>query len=135
MLGRERALFLIGRLPRFVRMDSRQGEQVILYVPRTLKPDHPLVRLIGWADADKLVQAFGGELLKPANCGNVYRGFRDASIRRMVSEGVPAVLVAEWFGLTARHVKNLAMEIPQEGRVGAANDNRRNSTERDAAAA
>lgn len=135
VIGRDRALFLIGQLPRFSRSDSRGGEQVILYVPRTLKPDHCLVRIIGWSDASKLVAAFGGELLKPGNCACVYRGFRDANIRRLVAEGVPAAMVAEWFGLTERHVKNLAVEIPQEGRPLVANDNQRISDRRKRTAA
>lgn len=130
VIGRERALFLIGRLPRFTRHDVRGGEQVILYVPRNLKPDHYLVRIMGWHDAQALVDAFGGELLKPGNCACVYRGFRDHHIRRLVAEGVPAAMVAEWFGLTERHVKNLAAENPQEGPGRGANDNQRISDRR-----
>ena len=139
VIGRERALFLIGMLPRFHRTDARGGEQVILYVPRNLKPDHLLVRLMGWHDAERLVRAFGGELLKPASCSHVYRGFRDQGIVRLLGEGVPVAMIAGWFEVSERHVKNLAAgmvgavgrgqtaandsaEKPQEGGRTAAND-------------
>jgi hypothetical protein len=131
VIGRERALFLIGMLPRFLRSDARGGEQVILYVPRNLKPDHQLVRLLGWQDAAALVRAFGGELLKPGNCRHLYRGFRDQGITSMLQAGLPVALVAEWFGVSERHVKNVAgslSENPQEVCRTAANDNARHST-------
>lgn len=129
VIGRERALFLVGQLPRFKRRDAGHpewsgGEQVILYVPRTLKPDHQLVRILGWHDADRLVRAFGGELLKPGTCSTVYRPFRDGAILRMLADGLPPSMVASWFGVSERHVKNLWMENPQEARMAAANDNR-----------
>jgi hypothetical protein len=107
VLGRERALFLVGRLPRFKRSDMRGGEQVILYVPRRLKPDHLLVRLLGWHDANRLVQAFGGELLKPGNCAEVYRSFRDDGLKSLVGGGVPVSMAADWFGMSERRIRQI----------------------------
>lgn len=122
VIGHERALLLIGQLPRCY--SPHHGAQVILYVPTLarLKPSHDLVRILGWEDAVKMSQAFGGEILKPANCAGIYRQFRDQHITRMLIEGVPITMVAEWFGVSDRHVKNLAREIPQE-EMKPANDN------------
>lgn len=132
VIGDERALFLIGRLPRCYTpgktgssWDSGKrigAERVIMYVPKRLDMDHQLVRIMGWADAQKLVNAFGGEILCPATCTSVYRPFRDENIVRIIQEGAPVPMVAAWFSVSERHVKNLIREIPQEERR-AANDN------------
>lgn len=128
VIGRERALFLIGQLPTCTTIDPRtgwkNGRRPMLYVPsvRRLQPDHMLVRILGWKDAEKLCRHFGGEILQPASCTEIYRAFRDRSIARLVSEGVPPKMVAEWFGVTDRHVRTARRENPQEERT-AANDN------------
>ncbi|QOE32792.1 Mor-like transcription factor [Achromobacter phage Mano] len=111
----------MGQLPRCYPA-SRKAETVILYVPKTLKPDHQLVRILGWQDAHRLVQHFGGEILQPGNCRDVYRPWRDSSIMRLVEQGVPSKVAAEWFGVSDRHIKNLLRENPQE-EPKAANDN------------
>lgn len=122
VIGHERALLLIGQLPRCY--SPHHGAQVILYVPTLprLKPSHDLVRILGWDDAVKMCTAFGGEILKPANCAGLYRDFRDKHITRLLMEGVSVQMVAEWFRVSDRHVKNLQREIPQE-EMKAANDN------------
>lgn len=126
VIGIERALFLIGRLPRCYSRDARypgaKSAHVIMYVPKTMKPTHELVRILGWNDAVKLAQAFGGEILQPASCVCLYREFRDTNILRLVREGTPPAMVAQWFGVSERHVKNLTRENPQQERR-AANDN------------
>lgn len=128
VIGRERALYLIGQLPRCSPPSTRTGkggeQRVIMYVPteRRLKPDHILVRLLGWNDAVKLCRHFGGEILQPGNCQEIYRRFRDRHIVRMVADGIPAKMVAEWMQVTDRHVRGLVRENAQEERR-AANDN------------
>lgn len=128
VLGIERALFLIGQLPRCYFRDPRwpdaKNAHVIMYVPKVqnLGPSHELVRIVGWTDAVKLCHAFGGEILRPASCAGIYRDFRDQNIARLLRERVPPAMVAEWFGVSERHVKNLLRENPQEERR-AANDN------------
>lgn len=130
VIGRERALFLVGMLPRCYMGDSRYSgavsARVILYIPKRMRVDHELVRMMGWDDAEKLRVAFGGEILCPATCADLYRPFRDQGIRRMAGEGVPMEIIAEWFGMGPRRVKDivaggLVQEIPQEG-IRAAND-------------
>lgn len=96
----------------------------MLYVPtlRRLNPDHALVAILGWNDAERLCRCFGGEILQPANCAEIYRPFRDSNISRLAAQGVPLKLVAEWFNVTDRHVRTVRREIPQEENR-AANDN------------
>ncbi len=130
VIGRERALYLIGQLPRSyqTRKASKQTSwHVILYVPKVLKPDHPLVRVLGWQDAKLLVDAFGGEILNPAGCQEVYRAFRDQAIIRMSQEGMKPKEVAELMGCSDRHVRNLVREKAQE-ELKASNDNNRPSS-------
>lgn len=120
VIGRERALFLIGQLPKCFVKDG--SERVILYVPKTLKPDHYLVQILGWHDAKRMVQAFGGEVLCPANCRNLYRPHRDWGIRKMASDGVPISMIAQWVGVTERMVR-MVLENAQEVTPKPANDN------------
>lgn len=116
VIGRDSALFLIGQLPRAYSKCHPSG-QVILYVPKSLRVDHPLVKLLGWKTASRLVQAFGGEILQPAHCADLCRDFRDRSITRLLIEGHRPAILSEWFGVCERHVRNLAREIPQEVRM------------------
>lgn len=123
VIGREAALFLIGQLPTcYAGKAGHKSNRVILYVPKTLKPDHRLVQILGWHDALKLARWFGGEILQPANCQDLYRKFRDAEITRMLSHGVKPARIAEMMNVSERHVRNLSREIPQE-EWRAANDN------------
>ncbi len=125
VIGRDRALFLVGQLPRChqTRKHSKQsGWHVILYVPKVIKPDHQLVQILGWQDAAKMVAGFGGEILHPANCSEVYRPFRDKSALAMIEQGMSPVAVAEVLGVSERHVRNLKREKAQEA-FAAANDN------------
>lgn len=112
VIGRERALYLVGQLPRRVTRDKRypaaKNSELMLYVPtaQRLSDDHPLVRILGADDAAKLCRHFGGETLKPANCNEIYRRYRDAQITRMVGEGYPVSYVADLFGVSGQTVRN-----------------------------
>lgn len=121
-------MLLIGQLPRAYDPGHPSG-QVILYVPKSLKPDHQLVRILGYPSAEKLVRAFGGEILYPASCRDVYRAFRDAAIDSMLASGRTAAEVAELMGVSERHVRNRArLENSQEARRAHDNDNALNQT-------
>ena len=93
-----------------------------MYVPKDLKPNHDLVRILGWPDAVKLVAAFGGEILNPASCAEVYRAFRDKSALAMVAAGMTPREASEALGVSDRHVRNLKREKTQEA-FAAGNDN------------
>lgn len=136
VIGRDAALYLVGQLPRVATIDRRtgyaNGSRPFLYVPtvRRLTPDHLLVRILGYPMAERLCRHFGGDILQPPMCDDIYRPFRNAGIRRVVSEGVPVAMVAEWFGMTDRQVRNIVREIPQMEGKAAANDNAAVKTER-----
>jgi hypothetical protein len=69
VIGREQALHLVANLPR--RSDNRPGKackRPMLYVPQRITMDHKLVAILGFEDAAKMVNAFGGENLYPATC-------------------------------------------------------------------
>lgn len=126
VIGRERALFLIGQLPKCTSRDPRYPaaikQHVILYVPKRLKPDDLLVKILGWNDASKLVSYFGGEILQPGTCAEIYRNFLRNSARRMHADGVQAKEIAELLELSERTVKRYCADNPQKD-IHAANDN------------
>lgn len=125
VIGRERALYLIGQLPRCLMGSvGRKSMQPMLYVPKRLAVDHLLVRLLGVADAQALVDAFGGECLKPPTCRSVHLRFRDSEIMSMLAGGMTPHLVAEAVGVTERWVRHLARENPPVAMASADNDNR-----------
>jgi hypothetical protein len=69
VIGREQALRLIASLPSY--RDNRPGKahkRLMLYVPQRITMDHLLVQVLGFEDAAKMVNHFGGECLHPANC-------------------------------------------------------------------
>jgi hypothetical protein len=100
--------------------------RVNLYVPtlERLRLDHPLVKILGWPDAAKLSQAFGGEIMYPANCAEIVREFRNDSIVMMARQGMKPDAIGEVFKITGRNVRYvLTREIPPEEYREAANDN------------
>lgn len=123
VIGRETALYLIGQLPTcYAGAEGKRSTRVILYVPKRLKPTHPLVQILGWHTALQLVEGFGGEILQPANCQEVYRRFRDDEARRLAAAGLSSAQLAEVLAVSERHIRNITREIPQEALTGA-NDN------------
>lgn len=116
VIGRDSAMYLIGQLPRcYAGTDGHKSNKVIMYVPKRLQPDHRLVEILGWQTAQKLVRAFGGEILYPANCGHLEARLRNRRILEMLGEGIPAVIVADEMGVTVRYVRHLRqMEKPPE---------------------
>lgn len=121
VIGRDRALFLIGNLPAAGGRSWRR----VLYVPKRMGPDHPLVQLMGAEDAEKLRRHFGGAILQPANCGYIARAFRDREVRRMAADGLPVPSIAAAVGLSDYRVREIlrddAGKSPEETK--GANDN------------
>ena len=103
VIGREKALFLIGQL----RPTPGRSWRVCLYVPRRMPLDHRLVRLLGYRDAEALRKEFGGIILQPATCINLVREFRNREVRRMATEGMSYVEIADAVGLSSKHVRNI----------------------------
>ena len=131
VIGRERALYLVGQLPRCEVRDRRYpgatASHVMLYVPTPGRMgfDHQLVRILGWQDAMKLCKHFGGEILQPASCIEIYRRYRDEQIVRMAEQGMKTDHIAAIVGITVQHVRMVvrASKNPQEEIPEAANDN------------
>jgi len=130
VIGRDKALLLIGKLPRAYSRDKRwpgaQKSTLVMYVPtvKRLGLDHFLVKTLGYIDAVKMCEAFGGEIMYPATCANIHRAFRDQSILSMVRAGMRPQAVAAIVGVSERTVRNLAMkENPPEVCRVASNDN------------
>ncbi len=122
VLGTRKAVYLIGQLPHIkAGVAGKQGRRVMLYVPKILPPEHRLIQILGAADAARLVDAFGGETLYPANCNDYERRDRNRQIVRLAGKGVSGAELAEKFGLTTRSVRNILREIPA-GKVRGAND-------------
>ena len=84
VIGRAATLKLIGAQPRA----GRRSWRVNIYIPKRLPPDHQLVRVLGWADANRLSNYFGGEILQPSNCRVIEREFRNRTILKRHSEGL-----------------------------------------------
>lgn len=118
VIGVEKALYLIGQLPQC----GNRSWRVCLYVPRRIRADHQLVKLLGWKDAQAMVREFGGMILQPSNCKQIYRQFRNRSIRRLGAQGVPIQEIAEGFQLTERQVRNILAENPPEAHRAANNN-------------
>ncbi len=108
VIGTSGALRLVCQLPVCYRDAGKKSPKVILYVPKRLPPDHQLVEILGFPTAQKLVDAFGGEILYPANCRFVFDRYRNAAVRQMIDAGGRLPVVACLFGITERHVRNLA---------------------------
>lgn len=106
VIGLDTTIRLISQLPVCQRPD-RKLPTVMLYVPKKLPVDHDLVRMIGYQDAMKLVRAFGGEILYPANCRHVFKRVRDDAMVRMIEMGARIEIVADLFGMTPRAVRDI----------------------------
>lgn len=128
VIGRERALYLIGQLPRcYAGVEGKKSSRVMLYVPTVarLTLTHELVRILGYNDAVKMCKHFGGEILQPANCAEIYRQYRDRMIAMMLADGMTTAQVAAIMLMNVQYVRELArkMKIPQVVSVTAANEN------------
>lgn len=121
VIGYDRTLTLIGNLP--TTTDAKHGERAMLYVPKTLHPDHPMVHALnmgGKPDAEaalkaaqKLVEHFGGEILHPANCKKVLTACRDANIAEAIARGTKPQEVADKLGISARQARNIFRNVYQ----------------------
>jgi hypothetical protein len=127
VIGRERALYLVGQLPRCIAgAPGKQSSRVMLYVPtvQRLTLQHELVRILGFNDAEKLCKHFGGEILQPANCADIYKNYRDRMIDNFLCVGMTAGQVAAIMGVSRETVNAFRRsQNPQEEMPIAANDN------------
>lgn len=109
VIGRDNALSFIARLP---ASGSRSWRKCV-YVPKRMPPDHNLVKLLGWSDAQKMRAVFGGEILQPSNCRFVYRRHRNRQLLRMASENVPLADIADMLELSVYRVREIIALEPK----------------------
>ena len=107
VIGRDAALRLVGALP---PAGSRSWRRVV-YVPKRLKPGHPLIDMVGLEAAQALARHFAGAVVQPGACADMIRAWNTRHLRRLAAEGWPADELAEAFGLSARQVRNLAPDV------------------------
>lgn len=125
VIGRDEALYLIGQLPTYTVRDKRghvKETRVILYVPKRLELTSDLVRILGWNDATKMVRHFGGELLYPGNCNEIYKRFIIQTIKRMCAEGTDHKTIAATLEISERTVKRHCADNPHK-EITPENDN------------
>ena len=106
VLGRQKALYLVSKCSRY-KVEKRQGAgQLLLYVPKLKNFDlkHNLVQMMGYEDAYKLSQHFGGELLTLSQCKQIILKNRNLGIKAMLQQGFKKEQIAEFFDLTPRAV-------------------------------
>lgn len=119
VIGRDRALFLIGQLP----VSGARSWRRVVYIPKRMPLDHPLVALMGWHDAEKLRRTFGGEILQPSNCNCVARAWRNRVICSMAADGDDVVAIADAVSSTVWVVRKvIAGNAPEDAARGMADD-------------
>ena len=60
----------------------------------------------------KLVAVFGGDYIRPGNCADLVRQFRDRAIMAKVKAGLPTQAVAFLFDVSEQHVADIAKRGP-----------------------
>lgn len=108
VIGRAAALKLVGQLPEIVAgVKGRKSRRTLLYVPKTITPDHRLYQILGPENAEKLARRFGGEMMHPANCRSVHQRTRDDAVRRMVADGANVSTISAIMRISQRQIKNI----------------------------
>jgi len=115
VIGMDRLLHLAGNWK--ATISGSEASQMMVYIPAKLTPDHRLVRVLGWHDAEKLVQAFRNEILFIPKCTDHYKGWRNQAIRRLAGDGLKTTELAEWFGMSTRQIRNVTREIRLEATI------------------
>lgn len=113
VIGRDNALYLVGKLPRYKTPSRGGGSQTILYVPtlQRLTPDHQLSGILGYPLARKLCVHFGGEILIPANCTSIVREFRNKSIIEFYESGMNFKEIADILDITPKYTKRILLDL------------------------
>ena len=102
VIGVDAALKLVRTWPRTNATSTSRG-RVVIYVPITLTSEHPLIEIIGEANAQKLVERFRGELLFLASCASIVAKHRDRAILDAIEMGATTEKAARVLGVSLRH--------------------------------
>lgn len=113
VIGREKALELVGKINPTFHPSHPNERRIYLYVPMlpNLKPDHAIVRMIGYPAAEKLSLRFGSELLKLATCHDIYRNHRNKAIAAELERGGTEEDVAKGFGMNIKSIRLISRRM------------------------
>ena len=117
VIGRENALRLAEGLPN----NARRPWQKFLYVPQAMRPDHPLVGLIGWDAAQALSHSHANMIIEVPVCQAIQRAYRDHIIAYLVEQGLPIDHVAAMMGTTTQ-LASRKVRAQEETRDGEGDD-------------
>ncbi len=81
-----------------------------VYVPRRIKPNHPLLQLLGPESAARLAEHFGGDKLEVPKVDAVHRQLRARSIRARRDAGVSIAALVSEFNLSRRRILQILAE-------------------------
>ena len=106
VIGRNSALYLVSQCPRY-KTEKRAGRgQIMLYVPKpkNLDLDHNLVKILGYQDAAKISNVFGGELLILSQCSHITLSVRNQGIKSMRQAGFSPKELVNLFNISERTI-------------------------------
>lgn len=78
-----------------------------LYIPKTLKPSHWIVKAIGSEAAEKLVEEFPSMLMPLAKCSRIEKVERNKKIAELSQRGMSATEIADLMGLNRNTVQSI----------------------------
>lgn len=111
IIGRERALMLVGRL---TATGSRPW-RVCVYIPKGISPDHRLVRLVGWEDAQALCAHFRGSILELSSGQAIVWSWLQSEVRRLSNEGMGVMEIVDVLAMPARTVRAIRRRAEEAG--------------------
>jgi len=123
VIGREKALILIGKLPRHIcGIEGRKCSRIAFYIPtvKRMRLDHSLVKILGWNDALKLAKFFGGEIMQVSTCVGIYKEFIRKTIQRMRDQNLKTSTISgrlqlpEWYVRQIMKTKNPHKVVPEK---------------------
>lgn len=69
VIGAEKALHLAKNWRKhYSGSENKKAYRTYIYIPQRVRMEHPLVQILGFEDAEKMVRHFGGEGLMVASC-------------------------------------------------------------------
>lgn len=111
VIGRHKALQLVGQLPRTKQVKSDGRTRWRIYAnfpkPQNLKRTHKLAQILGFDDALKLCSMFGGEIVSIPSCNAMYKDFLHRSIRNQYLSGVSLEILVIIFGMNRKSLNKI----------------------------
>lgn len=110
VIGRENALRLSEGLPSTGQRPWRK----MLYVPRRMRSDHPVMQLIGKDAAEALSQSHTNMIIEIPVCQEIQRAYRDHVIAYLRQQGLSRTDVARLAGVSIGLVVSNLLDAPEE---------------------